>query len=417
MTDKSLAAESVRHSARTRIDWQSRYADCVESMASAAVLGNILAMAEKPEIISFGGGLPDPKTFLLEELRELSDLVLREQGPAALNYGPNLGYTSLREWIAARMGTLENIRASVDNIIVTSGGLEAINLIAGALLNPGDRVLVAAPTYLAAIHTFQSHRARILSIPSDQGGILPEDLEARLEELHKLGTRPRFLYLIPTFQNPSGLTLSLERRKRIVGICRRFEVPILEDHAYAELRYEGDRIPTLKELAPESVIFVHTFSKIFGPGVRLGWAVADPSVIDTLCLFKMGGDQCSNSLTQRLVFEAGKRGLLELQLSRSLPLYRRKRDLLLKELEQHFQERVSWTRPEGGFYCWVSLPPGSDAGKLLELAIQEYNVAFVAGFPFFVEDQGKENLRLSFSFIDEGLIPEGVRRLAKILEE
>ena len=405
-----MATESVKGSARTRINWQGRYADCVESMASAAALGNILAMAERPEIISFGGGLPDPKTFLLEELRELSDLVLKEQVGAALNYGPNLGYTNLREWIAERMGTIENVQASVDNVIVTSGGLEAIHLIAGALLNPGDRVLVAAPTYLAAIHTFQSHRARVLSIPSDQGGISPEELD-------KLGTLPRLLYLIPTFQNPSGLTLSLERRKQIIGICRRFEVPILEDHAYAELRYEGDRIPTLKELAPELVIFVHTFSKIFGPGVRLGWAVADPSVIDTLRLFKMGGDQCSNSLTQRLVFEAGKRGLLELQVSRSIPLYRRKRDLLLKELEQHFQERVSWTRPEGGFYCWVSLPPGRDAGKLLEVAIQQYNVAFVAGFPFFVGDQGQENLRLSFSFIDEGLIPEGVRRLAKILEE
>ena len=298
-----------------------------------------------------------------------------------------------------------------------SGGLEAINLIAAALLNPGDRVLVAAPTYLAAIHTFQAHRARILSIPCDQGGISAEGLEARLEDLDKLGTRPAFLYVIPTFQNPSGLTLSLERRKRIVDICRRFEVPILEDHAYAELRYDGDRIPTFKELAPESVIFVHTFSKIFGPGVRLGWVVADPSVINTLCLFKMGGDQCSNSLTQRLVFEAGKRGLLDLQVSRSIPLYRRKRDLLLQELEQRLQGRVSWTRPEGGFYCWVSLPPGSDGDKLLETAIQQYNVAFVAGSPFFVDNQGKENLRLSFSFIDEGLIPEGVRRLAKILEE
>ena len=401
---------------QVRLDWQSRYADCVESMASAAALGNILAMAERPEIISFGGGLPDPKTFLLEELRELNDLVLREQGAAALNYGPNLGYTNLREWIAERMGTIENIRASVENIIVTSGGLEAINLIAGALLNPGDRVLVAAPTFLAVLHTFQSHRARILSIPSDPCGISPEDLEAKLEELDRRGIRPRLLYLIPTFQNPSGLTLSLKRRKQIIDICRRFEVPILEDHAYAELRYEGDRIPTLKELAPELVIFVHTFSKIFGPGVRLGWAVADPSVIDTLCLFKMGGDQCSNSLTQRLVFEAGKRGLLELQVSRSIPLYRRKRDLLLKELDQRFQERLSWTRPEGGFYCWVSLPPGRDAGKLLDVAIQQYNVAFVAGFPFFVGNQGRENLRLSFSFIDEGLIPEGVRRLSKILE-
>ncbi len=415
--DRSLATDSVKGGVQTSINWQGRYADCVESMASAAALANILNLAEKPDIISFGGGLPDPKTFLLEELREVCDLVLREQGGEALNYGPNLGYTSLREWIAARMGTIENVQAAIDDIIVTSGGLEAINLIAGALLNPGDRVLVAAPTYLAAIHTFQSHRARILSIPCDQGGISAEGLEARLEDLDKQGTRPAFLYVIPTFQNPSGLTLSLERRKRMIDICRRFEVPILEDHAYAELRYEGDRIPTLKELAPESVIFVHTFSKIFGPGVRLGWVVADPSVINTLCLFKMGGDQCSNSLTQRLVFEAGKRGLVDLQVSRAIPLYRRKRDLLLRELERRLQGRVSWTRPEGGFYCWVRLPPGSDGGKLLETAIQQYNVAFVAGSPFFVNHQGQENLRLSFSFINEGLIPEGVRRLAKILEK
>ena len=396
------------------MDWQRRYANTVPSLAPSVAVSDLLKLAERPEVVSFAGGLPDPGTFLVEQMQEATRIVMRDQARQALNYGPSLGYTRLREWLAARMEQREGVRVSPQEIIVTSGGLEGISLTASALINPGDTVVVAAPTYLVAIHVFRAHRAHIVSIPCDEGGLNPDALQ---EQLEKLGPArlPRFLYVMPSFQNPSGLTLSLQRRHKIVAICRRFRIPILEDHAYAELNYQGERLPSLKSLDPDLVIFVHTFSKIFGPGVRLGWVVADPDLVETLGLCKLGTDQCANTLTQRIVYEFGKRGWIADQVEASLPLYRRKRDLLHQELKRVMPETLTWTRPQGGFFSWLTLPDTVDSDALLERAVEKENVAFVAGTPFYANGQGHNRARLSFSFIDQEAIPEGVRRLRSAL--
>ena len=237
----------------------------------------ILKLAERPEVISFAGGLPDPSVFPMARIRESMDRVLRDEGEASMNYGPNPGYTKLRDWIAERMTVREKVPARRENILVTSGGVEALNLVAMALLDEGDVVLVEAPTYMIALHIAHAYRARVVAVPTDDEGLDPDALEERLRALERAGTRPRFLYVIPSFQNPSGATESESRRHRIVSICERFGVGIVEDHAYAELDFDGSKLPSLKSLAPDNVIFVHTFSKIFGPGIRLGWSLPSPS--------------------------------------------------------------------------------------------------------------------------------------------
>jgi 2-aminoadipate transaminase len=341
--------------------------------------------------------------------------VLNRDAAAALNYGPNPGYTPLREWLATRMHEREEVEAGVENILVTTGGLEALHLVSLALLDPGSLVLAAAPTYLVALHVFRAQQARIISVEVDQGGACPDSLQSVLNRLQKEGVRPRFLYLIPSFQNPSGLTLSLERRKRILEICRHSDLPIVEDHAYAELRYQGKSLPALKTLAPEQVVFLHTFSKIFGPGVRLGWICADTELIETAGLCKLGTDQCPNSLTQRLVLECAREGIIEEQVTRSIALYRHKRDLLLGELKETLPDGISWTYPEGGFFTWLKLSQEADSEALLKRALDQEKVAFVAGPPFFADGRGRSFLRLSFSFVAQHQISEGVKRLGRLL--
>ena len=230
----------------------------------------VLKLAERPEVISLAGGLPDPAVFNIDRVRESMDRVLKDEGAAALNYGPNPGFTKLREWIAERMQTKENVSVTPENILVASGGVEGLNLTAMSLLDQGDSVLVEAPTYMAALHVFRTYEARIVTLPADDDGLDTDALSVRLDELAQEGVRPKLLYLNPSFQNPSGRTMSLSRREKVVEICSRHRVSIIEDHAYAELVYDGEALPSLKSLDPDNVVFVHTFSKIFGPGVRLG---------------------------------------------------------------------------------------------------------------------------------------------------
>ncbi len=375
----------------------------------------ILKLAERPDVISLAGGLPDPAVFPLDRVRESQERVLREEGAAALNYGPNPGFTRLREWIAERMEALERVAVGVDNVLVTSGGIEALNLVSMASLDPGDTVLVEAPTYLAALHVFRSQEARIASVATDEQGLVPEALRETVKDLAKGGVRPRFLYAIPSFQNPSGATWSRERRRRVVEICDEASIPIVEDHAYAELCYEGAREPSLKSLAPSNVVLLHTFSKIFAPGARLGWAAAESNFIEKLGLAKLGTDQCANTLTQRLVYDYGRHGYIEDQVTRSIELYRRKRDRMEAAMRRHFQPETKWVHPLGGFFVWVALPESTDTEALLPLAIEREKTAFVAGPPFFADRSGRHFMRLSFSFVAEDRIEEAIERLARAI--
>ncbi len=390
----------------------------MERLDSSRVVTEILKLAERPDVISLAGGLPDPSVFPLERVRESMGRVLADEGAAALNYGPNAGFTRLREWIAERMKARENVSLSVENILVTSGGIEALNLVSMATLDPGDTVLVESPTYLAALHVLRSYEARIEAVPIDDEGLDPGALEEKLKELARAGRRPRFLYVIPSFQNPSGATWSEERRRKIVALCERESVPIVEDHAYAELSYDGPREPSLKSISPDGVIFIHTFSKIFGPGARLGWVAASPDLVERLGLCKLGTDQCANTLTQRLVYDYGRRGYIEDQIEASIAIYRRKRDSMEAAMKRHFPEGTSFAHARGGFFVWVRLPEGVDSEALLLRAIEQEKTAFVAGPPFFAHTEdgsGKNFMRLSFSYVPEDRIEEGIARLARAI--
>jgi 2-aminoadipate transaminase len=375
----------------------------------------ILKLAERSEVISFAGGLPDPSAFPMARIRESMERVLRDEGEASMNYGPNPGNTKLRDWIAERMTAREKVPARRENILVTSGGVEALNLVAMALLDEGDTVLVEAPTYMIALHIAHAYRARVVAVPTDEEGLDADALEERLRALERAGTCPRFLYVIPSFQNPSGATESESRRHRIVSLCERFKVRIVEDHAYAELDFDGSRLPSLKSLAPDNVIFIHTFSKIFGPGVRLGWVVAEPELVDALGLCKLGTDQCANSLTQRLAYDYGSRGFIDKQVEASIELYRLKRDVMEDAMKRHFPSEAHWVHPRGGFFVWVRLPESVDTEMLLPMAIEKEKTAFVAGTPFYDDGSGRQFMRLAFSFVSADKIEEGVKRLGRAL--
>ncbi len=387
----------------------------MDRLGSSREVTEILKLAERPDVISLAGGLPDPSVFPLDRVRECQERVLREEGATALNYGPNAGFTRLREWIAERMSARERVEVGVENILITSGGIEALNLVAMAVLDPGDTVLVEAPTYLAALHVFRSQEARIESVATDAEGLDPDALDEKVKELARASVKPRFLYVIPSFQNPSGATWSRARRERVVAICEEASIPIVEDHAYAELCYEGEREPSLKSLAPANVIFLHTFSKIFAPGARLGWAAADRELVEQLGLAKLGTDQCANTLAQRLVYDYGRHGYIEDQVKASIELYRRKRDRMEEAMKRHLPPETKWVHPLGGFFVWVALPEEIDTEALLRLAIDREKTAFVAGPPFFADRSGKNFMRLSFSFVPEDSIDEAMARLARAI--
>ncbi|HXV60603.1 MAG TPA: PLP-dependent aminotransferase family protein [Vicinamibacteria bacterium] len=384
-------------------------------LGSSRAVSDILRLAESPEVISLAGGLPDPSVFPLDRIRESMDRVWRDQGREALNYGPNPGFTKLRDWIAERTGRNETLELKSENILVTSGGVEALNLVAMSLLDEGDTVLVEAPTYMVALHVFRAYGARIEAVPIDDEGLDPDALHAKLSELERAGRKPRLMYVIPSYQNPSGCTWTEARRRKAVAVAETHDVLIVEDHAYAELTYGGPRPASLKSLSPENVVLIHTFSKIFGPGVRLGWAVAEPSFIGQLGLCKLGTDQCANTLAQRLVYEYASQGHIDAQVAVSIQIYRRKRDLMEAAMKKHFPKETAWVLPSGGFFIWVRLPEHVDSEALLRRAIDEQKTAFVAGPPFFHDGSGKNFLRLSFSFVPESMIEEGIARIGRVL--
>ncbi len=382
-------------------------------------LAALFALAEEPGVISFAGGFPDPEWFL-PEITEISDAIMRAGRGVALQYGPTPGFTTLREFMAARL-TGQSMRCDATDVLITSGSLQGLDLVCKIFLEPGDVVVTEAPTYIGALQTFASYEADIVSVPIDAGGMRIELLESLLSDIRAgrqaEGRMPKFIYTIPSFQNPSGCTLSLERRPALLEFASRFGVPVVEDHAYAELRYEGADLPALKALDEEGiVIHLGTFSKIFSPGLRLGWMVGPRLVTEKAILFKQGTDQCSNSLGQIMALEYGKRGLIEKQIEVTVASLRRKKDETLKALRAHFGDTITRTIPEGGFYTWVTFPEGIDTVGLLPRAVKEHSVAYVAGPSFYADRSGKNQARICFSQPKVGEIDEGIRRLRKCFD-
>jgi 2-aminoadipate transaminase len=386
--------------------WDALFAARTRGGAGEGLI-QILALAGAEDVISFAGGLPDPATFrapaVAEILRELA-----ERGDASpFQYSPTNGLAGPREYVADRVER-EGPRPAGGELMLTSGAIEALELVCKALVDKGDRVLVEAPTYLGAVQAFQSFEADIAGVPVDEQGLAVDELERSLAA----GPAPKLLYTIPDFQNPAGVTLTTERRESLVELARRHGLLLVEDVAYRELRYEGEAPPTLLSLGPDVVLQAGTFSKTFFPGVRLGWAAGPAELVAKLVWAKQNTDQCAGALGQRLLEEYGRRGLLDEQIARARDVYRARRNTAMSALERHLGERATWTHPAGGFFTWLDLD--EDGASVVARAL-EAGVAVVPGRPFFVGGGGERNIRISYSQASEDLLEEGIARLGSIL--
>ena len=363
-----------------------------------------------PGVLSMTGGFPNPATFPTEVVDEIAARLMREEPHVALQYTPCEGIPSVREYLVDRQEELQGRRPDMAELIVTSGGMECIALACQALLDPGDRVAVEAPTYLGALLAFAGSEAAVEAIPMDGDGMVVEALDERLAS----GPPPKFLYVIPEYQNPTGRTLPLHRREALVETCRRHGVLVFEDVAYRELAFDGGALPSLWSLAPDLVLQAGTFSKVFFPGVRLGWAVGPPDVVAQLAAAKQNTDQCAGGLGQRLMEVYGRGGHFERRLPDARALYASHWAALSGALDEHMPEGCTWTEPTGGFLTWLALPEGTDT-IAMRAAATAAGVAYVPGAPFHVGDRGHNELRLSFSHLTEPELELAVHRLAGVV--
>ncbi len=392
----------------TRADWTHLFARR-QSARGGEELAAILA-GTPPGVLPLTGGFPNPATFATDALGEIAARVLREEPGLALQYTPVEGIPGVREYLAGRQEELQGRRPDPAELMVTSGGMECIALACAAMLEPGDAIAVEGPTYLGALMAFRGAEADVHEIPMDEDGLIVDALEERLAD----GLRPKLLYVIPEHQNPTGRTLPLERREALVELCRRDGVLILEDVAYRELAWGAEPLPSLWSLAPDVVIQAGTFSKVFFPGVRLGWAAGPAEVVEQLAAAKANTDQCASALAQRMVEEYGRGGHFDRELPRARELYASHWRALDGALREHMPAGVSWTEPTGGFLTWVELPEQLDALALRDAAT-EGGVAYVPGAPFYASDAGANELRLSFSALGEADLAEAGRRLAAVI--
>ncbi|MGI8624407.1 MAG: PLP-dependent aminotransferase family protein [Solirubrobacteraceae bacterium] len=382
----------------------------------SSAMRDLMAITQRPEVISLAGGLPDTSTFPPGSFAAVMQRVATERLARALQYGPTEGLDEVKDCIAEVMAA-EDMRVDRDDVLVTTGGQQVIDLVCKTLLDPGDVVIAEAPTYPGAVPTFCSYQAEVVQIELDGDGMRIDVLEAELARLDAEGRRPKFIYTVPTFQNPAGVTLSLERRRRLVAIARERELLVLEDNPYGLLRVEGEPLPTLRALdGGEYVIYPGTFSKILSAGLRLGWAAAPRPVLAKMNLGKQASDLCTSSLTQFFVLGFFEEGDWRRYLRDLVALYRRRRDVMLDALAENLPPEATWTRPQGGLFVWATLPDYIDTTDLLARGLRE-NVAFVPGRAAFLDGRGGSSLRLNFSGVDEAAIREGVRRIGKVVQE
>jgi 2-aminoadipate transaminase len=374
-------------------------------------LATILA-GSPPGVLSMTGGFPNPATFPTDEVDEIAARLLRDDAAVALQYTPAAGIASVREYLVDRQEQLQGRRPTPEELIVTSGGMECIALMCQALIDPGDTIVVEAPSYLGALMAFGGAEADVVAMAMDNDGLVVGELAERLAA----GLRPKFLYTIPEYQNPTGRTLSLPRRHELVEVCRRHGVLIFEDVAYRELSFDGESLPTLWALAPDVVVQAGTFSKSFFPGVRLGWATGPSDVVAELAAAKLNTDQCAGGLGQRLVEEYGRAGGFERHLPAARALYASHWAALSAALKHHMPDGCTWTEPTGGFLAWLTLPDALDVFALRPAAI-DAGVAYVPGPPFHVGDDGRNSMRLSFSHLSEAELETAVERLAGVVRD
>ncbi|MBL8050759.1 MAG: PLP-dependent aminotransferase family protein [Anaerolineales bacterium] len=399
--------------------WEYRYAHRAQK-AKTSEIRELLKLTEQPDMISFAGGLPAPEVFPIKEFQEACNYVLNERGAQALQYGASEGYTPLREMIARHNGRY-SVPVTADNILITSGSQQALDLIGRLFINRGDHIVVESPTYLGALQAWNAYGAQYVTVPADEHGMITD----KLEEALRVG--PKFIYVLPNFQNPSGSTLSLERRKRLILLADQYGVPIIEDDPYGQLRYEGEHIPSVVMLDNQyrndtdgeysgNVIYLSTFSKLLAPGLRLAWVIAPPNVIQKLVMAKQAADLHSSTFNQQVAYEVAKGGFLDEHVKVIRSVYKERRDVMLEMMEEIFPSEMSWQKPLGGMFLWGILPQGVDAAEILKMAILK-KVAFVPGGSFH-PDGGKNNtMRINFSYSSPDVIREGITRLGETLKE
>jgi 2-aminoadipate transaminase len=392
------------------------FAERTGVMRSSA-MRDLMAITARPEVISLAGGLPDTSTFPAGTFAAQMTRIAQESAAEALQYGPTEGFAETVDCILEVMGA-EGMLPDPDDVIVTTGGQQAIDLICKTLVDPGDVVVCEAPTYPGAVPVFCSYQAEVVQIECDADGMRVEDLEEVLERLDREGRRPKFVYSVPSFQNPAGVTLSLERRRRLVELAQQRELLVVEDNPYGLLRFSGEPLPPLYQLdGGDFVIYVGTLSKILSPGIRLGWAVAPPPVMEKIVLGKQAADLCTSTLTQHFVREYFAEGRWREYIDDLVELYRGRRDTMVASLREHFPAQASWTEPQGGLFIWATLPEYIDTSDLLAKALRE-DVAFVPGQAAYVDEgRGRSSMRLNFSGVGEEEIREGVRRIGKAIAE
>jgi 2-aminoadipate transaminase len=376
---------------------------------------DLMALTEQPDVIGLAGGLPDTSTFPPDSYASLMGTVAAESCSRALQYGPTEGLTLVKRCIADVMRE-EAMEVDPDEVLVTTGGQQVIDLVCKTLLDPGDVVVCEAPTYPGAVPTFCAYEADVVQVTMDRDGMRIDELADTLERLEREGRRPKFIYTVPNFHNPAGVTLSLERRRQLVRIASERELLVLEDNPYGMLRYEGTSLPTLRSLDDEFVIYAGTFSKILSPGVRLGWTVAPPPVLQKMNIGKQSSDLCSSSISQYFVSAYFESGPWQKYVRSLIEIYRRRRDVMLDALAEHFPREAHWTHPQGGLFIWATLPDYIDTTDLLARALEE-RVAFVPGRAAYVDGRGGSSMRLNFSGVPERDIYEGIRRIGEVVRE
>jgi 2-aminoadipate transaminase len=381
----------------------------------SSAMRDLMALTERPEVISLAGGWPDTSTFPPDSYAALMSDVASRSCARALQYGPTEGLTVVKRCVAEVMRS-EGMQADLDEMLITTGGQQVIDLVCKTLLDPGDVVVCEAPTYPGAVPTFCAYEADVVQVTMDREGMRTDELEQTLGALERAGRRPKFIYTVPTFHNPAGVTMSLERRRELVRIASERELLVLEDNPYGLLRYEGSPLPTLRSLNDEFVIYASTFSKILSPGVRLGWTVAPSPVLEKMNIGKQASDLCSSSISQYFVSAYFESGPWEDYVRSLIEIYRRRRDVMLDALAEHFPREAEWTHPEGGLFIWATLPDYIDTTDLLARALDEH-VAFVPGRAAFLDGRGGSSMRLNFSGVDEDQIRDGIQRLGDVVRE
>jgi 2-aminoadipate transaminase len=391
------------------------FAERTTVMRSSA-MRDLMAITARPEVISLAGGLPDTSTFPPQSFAAQMTRIAQESAAEALQYGPTEGFEETKDCILEVMGA-EGMLPDPDDIIVTTGGQQGIDLVTKTLVDPGDVVICEAPTYPGAVPVFCSYQADVVQVECDEDGMDIDVLERLLGELRTEGRRPKFIYSVPSFQNPAGVTMSFERRQRLVELARANEILVVEDNPYGLLRYGGEPMPPLYQLdGGDFVIYIGTFSKILSPGIRLGWTVAPPPVLEKIVLGKQATDLCTSTLTQYFVREYFAERRWQRYIDDLIEIYRERRDVMVQALRDNFPAEATWTEPEGGLFIWATLPDYIDTSDLLAKALRA-DVAFVPGQAAYVDGRGRHSMRLNFSGVTADEIREGVRRIGEVIAE